>query len=263
MTPEPKRSSIIAIYAWLRLCDDLVDNVAAGNPLEASRRLEAFADQTDRALDDAAERPAGALWPALRATVRRYDIPRGYFHAMLEGQRSDLGPVAMRDFEALYRYGYRVASVVGLTCVKIWGDDGDPAVAKLAEYRGVALQLTNILRDVNEDTRAGRVYLPADELARFGVTAEELAAGQGGAAFMRLMQFQIERARSYYEMSAPLERHLAADCRATSWAIMRTYRVLLERIAANPERVLHRRVALPLRTKLAVVGGAVMKRKWG
>lgn len=260
LTPEPKRSSIFAIYAWMRAADDLADGASEVQP---TRTLEDFRDQTDAAIDPKRELPDGLRWAALRDTALRYAIPADYLHMMIAGQRSDLGPVAVRDFDGLYDYCYRVASVVGLTCVKVWGHDGDPAVVKLAEYRGVALQLTNILRDVREDAQRGRVYLPADELARFGVAAEGLVDGRGGEAFRRLMQFQVERARSYYEMSAPLERHLAADCRATSWAMMRTYRVLLERIAANPERVLRHRVGLPLTTRLKVIGGAVTKRKWG
>lgn len=260
LTPEPKRASIFVVYAWMRAADDLADDDAAG--ADAAARLARFRLETDVAIGTAQPLPAGPLWPALRDTVNRYDIPADYLHTMLEGQRSDLQPVACRTFEDLYAYCYRVASIVGLTCVKVWGDDGDPSVTKLAEYRGIALQLTNILRDLAEDAERGRVYLPAEDLARFDVTPAQLRSGRADEAFLRLMQFQLERARSYYEMSATLERHLTPSCRSTSWAIMRTYRVLLDRIADRPERVLRQRVSLPLRTKLAVVAGAVMKRKW-
>ncbi|MEO1237589.1 MAG: phytoene/squalene synthase family protein [Planctomycetota bacterium] len=265
LTPEPKRSALFAVYAWMRAADDTVDNPPESGPETvpgAACRLDAFAEATDRAIDPAAALPDGELWPAVRDTVTRYAIPREYLGEMLAGQRGDLGGVAMKDFGELYTYCYRVASVVGLTCVKVWGDDGDPSVAKLAEYRGVALQLTNVLRDVAEDARRGRVYLPADELTRFGLPPEALRGDADEQAFVRLMRFQLERARSYYEMSATLERHLMPDCRATSWAIMRTYRVLLERIAERPARVLGGRVSLPLTRKLAVVAGAVAKRNF-
>ncbi|MEM1108775.1 MAG: phytoene/squalene synthase family protein [Planctomycetota bacterium] len=262
LTPEPKRSAIFAIYAWMRQADDLADDHRPGNGVEAAARLAKFEQQTAAAIDASAELPEGQLWPAVRDTVNRYGIPAEYLEAMIDGQRSDLRPVHCQTFDDLYTYCYRVASVVGLTCVKVWGDDGDPAVKQLAEYRGVALQLTNILRDVAEDAQRGRVYLPAEDLARFGVGADRLSDGQGDEAFERLMRFQIERARSYYDMSATLERHLSPDCRSTCWAIMRTYRVLLERIAQRPTQVLTRRVSLPLPTKLAVVAGAVTKRTW-
>ncbi|MEM9915861.1 MAG: phytoene/squalene synthase family protein [Planctomycetota bacterium] len=260
LTPEPKRSSIFAVYAWMRAADDLVDDDSAD--VDPAARLAAFRRDTDAAIDPDQPVPTGELWPALRDTVRGYAIPAKYLHTMLAGQQSDLRPVTCRTFEELYDYCYRVASIVGLTCVKVWGDDGDPGVAKLAEYRGVALQLTNVLRDLAEDAQRGRVYLPTEDLERFGVTAKQLSEGRADESFLRLMQFQLERARSYYEMSATLERHLTPDCRSTSWAIMRTYRVLLERIADRPERVLRQRVGLPLPTKLAVVLGAVTKRKW-
>lgn len=259
LTPEPKRSSIFAIYAWMRTADDLADGPGAGP--DRAEVIDSFRQETVAAIDPAAPQPGpGGLWLALRDTVDTYGIPVGHLHAMLDGQVDDLGTVAVKDFGQLERYCYRVASVVGLTCVKVWGDDGDPAVGGLAERRGVALQLTNVLRDVAEDAERGRVYLPADELARFGVSPDQLRAGPASADFLALMRFQIDRARAYYAASAGLEQHLTRDCRATSWAIMRTYRVLLERIARRPDRVLCGRVGLSLPTKLAVVGGALAKR---
>jgi len=261
LTPEPRRASIFVVYAWMRAADDLADDESAGGA-DAASKLAKFREDTDAAIDTTQSLPTGPLWPALRDTVNRYDIPADYLHAMLEGQRSDLQAVACQTFDDLYAYCYRVASVVGLTCVKVWGDDGDPSVTKLAEYRGVALQLTNILRDLAEDAERGRVYLPAEELSRFGVTPAQLRGGRADEAFLRLMQFQLERARSYYEMSATLERHLTADCRSTSWAIMRTYRVLLDRIAEQPGRVLRQRVSLPMHKKLVVIAGAVTKWNW-
>lgn len=260
LTPEPKRSAIFALYAWMRSADDHADG---GRPAaERLALLSQFAAQTHAALDPHGSIPGGALWPAVRETVSRYHIPPAHLDAMLDAQRDDIRGRRYDDFNTLYHYCYRVAAVVGLSCVCIWGDDGDPGVAKLAEYRGVALQLTNILRDLAEDAKRGRVYLPAEELQRFGYPAEGLARGRADAAFARLMQFQIERARSYYDMSASLERHLTPDCRATSWAIHATYRQLLERIAAKPAAVLSRRVRVPLPTKLGVVVKAVCKRRW-
>jgi phytoene synthase len=146
---------------------------------------------------------------------------------------------------------------VGLVCVSVWGYDGGDATLKLAEQRGVALQLTNILRDVVEDAKRGRVYLPDDELAAHGFDHESfidaMRRGDGDERFDRLMRFQIDRARSFYDASSPLEGFLPADCRPTCWAIMAVYRRLLEKIAADPRRVLHERVRLRKAQKVAVV----------
>ncbi len=260
LTPEPKRSAIFTLYAWMRAADDHADG---GQPPEQClRSLDCFQRSTHSAADPAASIPQGPLWPAVRDTVHRYHVPLAYLDAMLDAQRDDALGHACPDFDALYRYCYRVASVVGLSCVRVWGDDGDPAVAKLAEYRGVALQLTNILRDVAEDADRGRVYLPDEDLQRFGYRPAGFSERLADESFHRLMQFQVERARCYYDMAATLERHLSPDCRATSWAIMSTYRLLLERIAARPAAVLSRRVRLPLPTKLGLVVKAVSKRRW-
>ena len=260
LTPEPKRSAIFALYAWMRQADDHADG---GRPPRACLdALKQFQGDTHAAVDPATPLPDGALWPAVRDLVQRYRLDRCHLDAMLDAQRDDALGRSYGDFDGLYRYCYRVASVVGLCCVRVWGDDGHAGVKKLAEYRGVALQLTNILRDVAEDAGRGRVYLPAEDLDRFGYPAAGFRERRADEAFHRLMQFQIERARSYYDMSASLERHLSPDCRATSWAIRDTYRRLLERIAARPEAVLTRRVSLPLMTKLGVVTRAMVKQRW-
>ena len=260
LTPEPKRSAIFTLYAWMREADDQADG---GRPRDAClHSLERFRSDTHAALHADGPLPDGDLWPAVRETAERYRLEGAHLDAMLDAQRDDAVGQTYGDFDALYRYCYRVASVVGLCCVRVWGDDGNPGVKKLAEYRGVALQLTNILRDVAEDAGRGRVYLPAEDLERFDYPPSGFANGEAGEPFRRLMQFQIERARSYYDMSATLERHLSPDCRATSWAIRDTYRRLLERIAAQPDAVLTRRVRLPLMTKLGVVTRAMVKQRW-
>src|SRR5205085_6585081 len=123
--------------------------------------------------------------PAFHDTVQRYKIPHQYFHEMIDGVSSDLEPRRIRTFDELYRYCYQVASVVGLTTIHIFGFDS-PAALPLAEKCGVAFQLTNILRDVREDSGRGRVYLPAEDLRRFGVTEDDLRAGTRSEAMLRL-----------------------------------------------------------------------------
>ncbi|HEX7010170.1 MAG TPA: squalene/phytoene synthase family protein, partial [Phycisphaeraceae bacterium] len=121
-------------------------------------------------------------------------------------------------------------------------------------------QLTNILRDLAEDAQRGRIYLPRDEMERFGYSEADLLAGRADESFDRLMAFQIERARGYYERSSGLEERLSADCRATSWAMTRIYRGLLERIARQPRMVLQKRVRLGSVRKLSIAAQALWRR---
>lgn len=256
LTPEPRRSAGYAVYAFMRACDDLVDQPVeshgfasgAANNGALLARVEAFRARMIAVLsghDDGSQGEAGGrFWPAFRDTVRTYGIDISLCHAMLDGQRADLVKTHYADFAELYDYCYKVASIVGLVCIRIWGAPLDAETDRLAEHRGVALQLTNILRDVVEDAQRGRVYLPADELARFGVTEDDLRHGRPSGPFDRLMAFQIARARGYYELSRGLENRLDRDCRSTCRALTAIYRELLEKIAANPRAVLGGRVRL-------------------
>ncbi|MEM6332506.1 MAG: phytoene/squalene synthase family protein [Planctomycetota bacterium] len=263
LTPEPKRSALYAVYAYMRACDDFADDLPPNaDPADARDRIEAFRAHTHAAL--AADRPPqdDPMWPAFIHACQTHGVDPAHLDAMLDGQIADLSPARYAIFDDLYDYCYQVASTVGLVCLAVWGHDNYPGVAKLAEHRGIALQLTNILRDVAEDAQRGRVYLPAEDLERFGVTPDDLAKGRASDSFDRFMKFQIERARSYYDMSATLEQHLDADCRPSCWALMRVYRGLLDRIATQPRRVLNSRVSLSPFAKLGVVAAALTRRSW-
>ena len=270
LTPEPKRSAMYAVYAFMRAADDLADTPATTaqseirNPKSEIKALDRFRAAMQRALDAAPDEPlpAGELWPAFKHVADTYRLDPAHLHAMLDGQRCDILHHRYDTFAELYTYCYRVASVVGLVCVSVWGYEGGPATLKLAEQRGIALQLTNILRDVAEDAARGRVYLPQEDLDRFNVDPA-IFTGQRppNAAFDRFMHFQIERARAYYRASAELERHIQPDCRATSWAMMEIYRRLLERIARRPRQVLQRRVSLGKLEKLAIACQATWRRR--
>lgn len=272
LTPEPKRSAIYAVYAFMRACDDLADEADARAGADAARaEIDAFRGELDRVL--AGERIDGAFWPAFAHVLNTYPIDPADLHHMLDGQAADMTVHRYATFDDLYRYCYNVASTVGLVCISVWGheeggDSGDET-RTLAEQRGIALQLTNILRDLAEDAGAGsggggrgRVYLPAEDFERFGYTEADLQAGTVNAAFDEFMAFQIERARSYYAMSEPLERRLTPDCRATSWAMMRIYRGLLDRIAEAPRRVLRERIRLSKPAKVGIAARAAWKRSW-
>ena len=275
LTPEPKRSALYAVYAFMRACDDLVDQPVdpaghghASPPAHAAARarVEAFRGDLQRVLDGE-PLPAGPMWPAFAHVVETYAVQPEHLHAMLDGQLADLEHTDYPTFDALYGYCYRVASVVGLVCVSIWGDDGDPAVPQWAEHRGIALQLTNVLRDVVEDARRGRFYVPREDLDRFGVDLVPLGEGPftdpgDVSRFVDLMRFEIDRSRSYYQRSASLEAHLDPSCRATCWAMMRIYRRILEKIDARPERVLYERVRLSPARKAYLAARATWKRTW-
>ena len=197
------------------------------------------------------------IWPAFHHTVRRFEIPHDYFREMIEGVASDLEPRRFQTFDQLYRYCYQVASVVGLTIVHIFGFD-TRSVLPLAEKCGVAFQLTNILRDIKEDAGNDRVYLPQEDLERFGVTEENLKSGLRNEAFYSLMKFESERARSYYNESAPLLDLIHPRSRPSLWALVTIYSRLLDRIQQTNYDIFTRRVRLTSLEKSMIVLKALM-----
>jgi phytoene synthase len=240
LLPREKKNAMCAIYAFMRYCDDLSDEPGA-----TRTAMDRWREALTAAL---AGRPDGnPAWPAFLDTVERYAIPHEYFYEMIEGVASDLEPRAIGTFEELYEYCYRVASVVGLTIVHIFGfvspEAREPAIS-LAGKCGIAFQLTNILRDVREDAGLGRVYLPAEDLERFGVSAEDLKLGRRTEQFGRLMEFETERARTYYRDSAPLLNLIQPRSRPSLWAMIAIYSGLLDRVAESQYDVLIRRISL-------------------
>ncbi|MEM1213403.1 MAG: phytoene/squalene synthase family protein [Planctomycetota bacterium] len=266
--PEPKRSAMMTVYAFMRACDDLADAEDGTTLAGRFGALAAFRQEMQGVLSGGMVEGVGPFregWAALRWAVQRYGIEVGLLEAMLDGQRDDLQGQTYDDFDALRKYCFRVASTVGLVCIAIWGYRDGATTRKLAEDRGVAFQLTNILRDVAEDAGRGRCYLPSDELRRFGVELRDLRSG--GAMepakrdrVLRLMQFQIGRARSCFEMSSGLEARLEADSRATCVAMSGRYRLLLERIAKDPLAVLRGRVRVGKWGKVSVGVRAMLAR---
>ena len=233
---EQQRKAMCAIYAFMRQCDDLSDE--PGSTREALDRWRA---EMVEALDG---RFSGhPVWPGFHHTVRRFGIPHEYFHEMIEGVISDLEPRRFETFDQLYRYCYQVASVVGLTVIHIFGFDTSSALP-LAEKCGVAFQLTNILRDIREDAGRGRIYLPAEDLRRFGVSEDDLRAGVRSPGFFELMAFEAARARAYYEESRPLLELIHPRSRSSLWALITIYSRLLDRIQRTNYDVFARRVRL-------------------
>jgi phytoene synthase len=184
--------------------------------------------------------------------VGTHRVPEALFVEMIAGQRQDLEPVRIADFAALESYCYRVASVVGLASLYVWGFEGGEETLELGVARGVAFQLTNILRDLREDAVRGRCYLPAEEMKRFGVSADAVAQGVDSREFRELMGFQIERAEGFFQESSDLEERIAKDSRPTLRAMTEIYHGLLRKIAEKPERVLHDRISLSTWAKLRI-----------
>jgi 15-cis-phytoene synthase len=247
---KPQRRAMCAIYAFMRYCDDLSDDPGANR---------AAIDRWRAELENALEgRFSGhPVWPAFHHTVRRFGIPPEYFREMIAGVLGDLEPRTFETYDQLYRYCYQVASVVGLTIVHIFGFDTRTALP-LAEKCGVAFQLTNILRDIREDAELGRIYLPAEDLRRFGVTPDDLRAGNRNDAFLDLMRFEAARARKYYDESAPLLDLIHPRSRPSLWALIAIYSRLLERIEATNYDVFRRRVRLSTIEKGWIVARAMV-----
>jgi len=245
-----QRKAMCAIYAFMRYCDDLSDEPGA-----SKAAVDCWRADLEEALEGRfTDHP---VWPAFHHTVRRFGIPHEYFRQMIDGIESDLEPRRLETFEELYLYCYRVASVVGLTIIHIFGFDTRSALP-LAEKCGVAFQLTNILRDIQEDAALGRIYLPAEDLRRFGVTDEDLRAGKRSPEFLELMRFEAARARAYYNESLPLLELIHPRSRSSLWALISIYSRLLERIVSKNYDVFTSRVRLSLFEKSWIVVKAMV-----
>lgn len=250
---KAQRDAMCAVYAFMRQCDDLVDDPAMLEALPAhlQQRVAIWRLHLDHALAGRIDSD-DPIWPAFSDSVQRYAIPHRFFHEMIDGITSDIEPRQMQTFDELYHYCYQVASVVGLTVIHIFGFTSVRALL-LAEKCGIAFQLTNILRDVREDAELGRVYLPQEDLQRFGVSVEQLRAGSEDGKFRELMHFEAARAHACYEESAPLLTLIQPKSRRSLWALREIYLRLLARIEAADYGVLSRRINVPTHTKVLLL----------
>ncbi len=253
---KPQRDGMCAIYAFMRHCDDLSDDLAATDKAKLAQTIALWRVQMDGALNGRFD--GDPVWPAFHDTVQRYRIPHRFFHEMIEGITSDLEPRRIDTYAELYRYCYQVASVVGLTIVHIFGFESTRALL-LAEKCGVAFQLTNILRDVREDAGLNRIYLPAEDLAQFGVDADQLKSGVEDENFRKLMRFEASRARRLYEESAPLLDMTQPKSRRSLWALREIYLRLLTKLEDAEFSVLSQRINVPTRTKIALLLRAFLR----
>ena len=252
LLPRPKRDALAALYAFMRLVDDVADQGA--DVLAKQRGLARWRARLDATLvgDGSAGNP---VLPALADTLRRYKIPARYLHDLISGAEMDLTVPSYPTFERLREYCYRVAGTVGLTCVHVFGFR-EPRAADLAEKLGLAFQLTNIIRDVHDDYALGRVYLPDEDLARYGVVPEDFGRSEATLGVRELLRFEAERAWASYEEGSKLLSLVNADSRGALWLLIRTYSALLARIEGSDFAVFGGRVRLAKTEKLYFAGMA-------
>ncbi len=192
LLPKPKREAINIVYAWCRIADDIVDEEASVSTKRQS--LLQWAKEFELGLSGTSRFP---LVNRLSQIIKRFNIPLHHFNDLIKGMEMDLVKTRYETFDDLKLYCYRVASTVGLICTEIFGYKHEGAKV-YAEKLGIALQLTNILRDVSADAKKGRIYLPQRDMDYFGYSEEELLAGKYNVKFKRMMMFQAERARMYF-----------------------------------------------------------------
>ncbi|NDC36131.1 MAG: phytoene synthase [Synechococcaceae bacterium WB9_2_112] len=258
LMPPAKRRAIWAIYVWCRRTDELMDSAEAQGRStdELSARLDAWEARTRELF---AGQVRDGLDRVMADTLERYPQPIQPYLDMIEGQRMDLHQHRYASFEELKLYCYRVAGTVGLMTQEVMGVDAAytsapwsdaPDTSEAAVALGIANQLTNILRDVGEDRGRGRIYLPLDDLQRFGYSESELMAGTLNDNWRALMRFQVDRARDWFARSEAGVRWLAPDARWPVWASLRLYRGILDVIEQHDYDVFNKRAYVPRAGKL-------------
>jgi 15-cis-phytoene synthase len=253
MLPRWKRPHVHALYGFTRYADELVDDLGSGlAPVERAGRLTALRQRFDAAL--AGEWQPGSILPAVAHTVRRFAIPTSEFDTFLRAMAMDVGQHAYPTYEDLLGYMEGSAAVIGTMMLPILEPLDPVAAREPARQLGFAFQLTNFLRDVAEDLQRGRVYLPAQDLDRFGVRPEDLAAGQVGPALRALLRFEAGRAREHYRRAEPGVALLARTSRPCIRAALTLYRGILEEIERADFEVLRARIRVPRRRRLAIGG---------
>jgi 15-cis-phytoene synthase len=282
--PPEQFQAMCALYSYMRLCDDIGDDESV--PLDVrAERLTAWKAATQSALENGqspdhdfgtGRNELRLVFPALIDMKLRYEIPSHCFLDVISGVRMDLEAVAsdrslssdvsklrcqFETFDELTDYCYRVAGVVGVCCIHIWGFNDDAAL-KSAVDCGLAFQLTNILRDLAEDADNGRVYLPAEDLRRFEMTPADISGRVMDERFHQLMAFQVERAESYYAKAQDLFQWLEPPGQPILRAMLKIYGGLLKEISKRNFDVYSQRVSLPTWRKLLISADAALRRRF-
>ena len=242
--PPERRQAIMALYAFCREVDDVVDEC---NDISlASTKLAWWRQEVERIGAGNPQHPVGQ---ALKNVAPGINLPKEQLLEIIDGMEMDLQQSRYLDFKGLSLYCYRVASVVGLLAAEIFGYQ-DRQTQKYAHDLGMAFQLTNIIRDIGEDARRGRIYIPVDELQQFNVTAKDILDGKYSDNFTALMQFQYERAQRYYEQAFAQLPAIDRKNQRPGLIMAAIYRTLLAEIKDENFRVLHQRISLPPMRKL-------------
>jgi len=254
--PQDKRLASYAVYAICRISDESVDSLK-GNCSELS--LKELRKKIDLAYTNAALN--NNLLSAFRKTVNTYSIPKEYFYELIDGMNMDLVKNRYADFEELKEYCFKAAGVVGLIMLKIFGAK-DAKAEKFASDLGIAMQLTNILRDIKEDALRGRIYIPLNEFKNFKISEADIISGKINDDFKRLMQHQIKRAREYYQES---EKGLSLinnpKSRFVATAMKEMYQTILDEIKNNHYNVFNQRAHVNKFKKLLIIIKILLKRK--
>jgi len=264
--PEAKRQALCAVYAYMRRCDDIADDTKLP-AFERRQRLEAWLDAFQRS--ESGHPTDDPVLLALTDTQRRFKIPVELLDQLAFGTGMDIQDAespAAGELQVLYQtfadlrlYCYRVASVVGLVCIRIFGYR-DPAAEALAENLGLAFQLTNIIRDIQEDAAMGRIYLPAEDLARFEITPAELRQREIPERLRWLLAAEADRAREYYTSARELIQLIDEDSQPALWVLVTIYRRLLEKISDRKYDVFGKKISLTVREKVTILGKGLVKR---
>jgi phytoene synthase len=258
--PSHKRDALSAVYAFMRRADDISDDPAV--PVEQRReKLSQWIGSLTRIVQG--EKTDDPVLMALADSQKRFNIPLELLEKLVHGTAMDVekneGRLQYDTFDQLYDYCYHVASVVGLICIRIFGYR-DPKAEKLAERTGVAFQLTNIIRDVKEDSQLGRVYIPREDLKTYGIDPAVLTNGSAAVAMRPVLAFEAERAREYYRSADELLPLVDEDSQPALWALVEIYRRLLERIAQRDYDVFSQRVRLSTAEKVGVLAKGWLRR---
>lgn len=270
LLPRPKRAAMEALYAFMRHTDDLADNPHPELP--PARALAEWLAALDAALLGRVEPGAGkggcggtrpspeeivgrSILPAVADMVERFRVPPEHLRAVIDGCQMDLKKHRYETFDELSGYCHLVASAVGLACIHIWGFEGTEAL-EMARHCGLALQLTNILRDLKADAEQDRVYLPQEDLRRFDYSTDDLMRGVTDGRFAALMEFEAERAEGFYRLSAPLVDLIAPDGRRVYGMMVGAYHGLLKKIRRHPKQIFAGRV------RLGSIQKAILMARW-
>jgi len=245
--PPEQREGISNFYALSRVVDDAVDE---HGPEEAANLLQFWRDEITLCYSG---KPTHPVALAMQQTIRRFDIPQRYLELLVEGCQMDLKKNRYANFEELEGYCYRVAGVIGLVCMKIFGLGGETAEHSAVDL-GLALQLTNILRDIRCDAEIGRLYIPREEILRFGLEEQDLLAGKMQAKLVPLLQFQAERAQGYFDRAFAAMKGLPHKPLIAAWIMGKTYHRILKKIRARGFDVFSKNVRLskPLKVWIAL-----------